>query len=207
MKRSARYAAGFLGVLAGTACGAAPSPGASADGAALHVGRLPAPDANQASDPAKIAIAVRPAPSAFRLDGDVAEWGSLAPPIAQDVPVLPPPVDPRGVDPTLEERLAAGPQAHNPADAGSFVAWALGADGVHVALDVHGPAAKGVWIGIGSEPPLVPPIGEYTRGGGFDHVICTEHVQQYSEGSRYETEALNPPEVIAATVEPARSCS
>lgn len=154
-------------------------------------------------DPDRIAVAVVRRPPSFVLDGAIAEWGPLAGPLvtapeAARRATPPPWRRMTGVDPEPEAVAAEGPQATNPGRAGSFVAVAPGPVDVLIALDVGGAASGGIGLGIGSPPPLLPPIGEYTRGGSFDHVACTEQKQEYVEGMRVLTSELNPPEVVAA---------
>jgi len=153
-------------------------------------------------DPERIAVALLPVPPAFLRDGQLTEWGSLTAQVDAASTAAPPPsADPHGGEADSlpdEQHDPEPPQGRNPSGAGSVVAIAVGEDGVRIALDVGGAAAGGLWLGIGSPPPAVPPIGEYTRGGGFDLVECTANAQTYVEGTRVITDTPNPPEVIEA---------
>ena len=112
-------------------------------------------------DPTIVSVVTAPVPAAFALDGDVAEWGSLLP------PVPPPPKDP----PPKEAQKAPGPDP-NPRDAASHVAIAVGKGGVTVAAELGEAAKAGLWLGIGSTAPDTAPIGDWQRGGGVREFNC-----------------------------------
>jgi hypothetical protein len=134
-------------------------------------------------DPAIVSVTSVVAPQGFKLDGDVAEWGSLLPPVppppkppAKGTPPPPPPKEPSPPDP-------------NPRDATSHLAVAVSSDGAVIAADLGETARGGIWLGIGSEAPDVPPIGQYQRGGGIREFNCDVDD---------DSGEPNPPEIVTA---------
>ncbi|MFT3771201.1 MAG: hypothetical protein QM820_37780 [Minicystis sp.] len=132
-------------------------------------------------DPAIASVVAVRAPAQLVLDGDVAEWGSLLPPIA------PPKADDAPPKPTGEK--AAPPPDPNPRDAASHVAIAVSAEGARIAADLGEAARDGIWLGIGGAVPDVPPIGDWQRGGGVREFNCDVNLG---------TGEPNPPETKAA---------
>lgn len=128
-----------------------------------------------AIDPAIVSVAAVSVPAGFKLDGDLAEWGSLLPPA---------PAPPRPRAPP-----APPPPDINPRDAASHVAIAVNGEGVVIAAQLTSAARNGIWLGIGTEAPPVPDIGLYQRGGGVIAFNCDTDLG---------TGAPNPPEAIAA---------
>jgi hypothetical protein len=75
------------------------------------------------------------------------------------------------VDAQLGEWAAlgpAGPSASTP----SFMIVAAGHDSVVVAGRVRDVPARGLWLELATEPPELPPIGAFERGGGISELHC-----------------------------------
>jgi hypothetical protein len=83
-------------------------------------------------------------PLHFELDGDLAEWGSLLPPVG------PPPGAPRPKHAWVADEPAL-PPGPNPRDAASHLAIAVSSHGALIAADLGGAARGGIWL---SEGPL-----------------------------------------------------
>lgn len=148
------------------------------------------------ADPVIVSVAAVHAPLKLAIDGDLGEWGSLLPPppeppgAKQEKPKKPPP----GAD---EDEPKAPPSGPNPRNAASHLAFALTGDAVLIAAELGEPARDGIWLGVGSSAPKVPPIGDYTRGGGIAEWDCGFKREWGIEG-HYENGEPNPPEVVAA---------
>jgi hypothetical protein len=144
-------------------------------------------------DPTIVSVTAASPPSKLAIDGDLAEWGSLLPP--RD-PVAPP--DPEKLPNTAQQApevpLPSGP---NPRDAASHLAFALTNDAVLIAAELGEAARDGIWFGIGSMSPAVPPIGIWSRGGFIESLDC-EFEQIYINEGNFEKGAAKPPEVVAA---------
>jgi hypothetical protein len=132
-------------------------------------------------DPAIVSVAAAPWPLHFALDGDLAEWGSLLPPI-------PPPPDPALKKPAADVPDEPPPPP-NPRDAASHLAIAVSGEGALIAADLSGSARAGIWLGLDAGASSVPPIGVWQRGGGIAELDC--------EGPTGTGEP-SPPEAIAA---------
>jgi hypothetical protein len=156
-----------------------------------------APPPTPPVDTALVSVTASRLPSTLVLDGDLAEWGSLLPTSATTPPpdpaAAPEHPDPKG-PPDPDAPLPSGP---NPASASSHLALALGNDAVTIAAELGDPARDGIWLGIGSLPPSVPPIGLKARGGWTLAFDCDfEQVYAFEEG--FVKGKANPPEVVAA---------
>jgi hypothetical protein len=132
-------------------------------------------------DPTIVSVAAAPWPLHFALDGDLAEWGSLLPPI-------PPPPDPAVKKPAADVPDEPPPPP-NPRDAASHAAIAVSAEGALIAADLSGSARAGIWLGLGAGASSVPPIGYWQRGGGIAELDCEAPTG---------TGEPSPPEAIAA---------
>ena len=134
-------------------------------------------------DPAMVSVTLMEAPKKAALDGDLGAWGSLLPPLPKKENKPAPKKDGAGAEAKIE------PPDPNPRAAPSHLAVAVGGDGLLVAAALGEPAREGIWLGVGSSAPALPPIGEYQRGGGVRELNC--------DGNVYTGEA-NPPETKAA---------
>jgi hypothetical protein len=148
-------------------------------------------------DPGAVSVTAMRRPPQFLLDGDVREWGSLLPP-------LPHPDEPQV--PMLDSGLVGSfnPVEHvaldpgdNPRDAASHVGIALTRDALLIAAELGALAKDGIWLGIGSLAPDLPPVGEAARGGYTRPFNCEYEQVDIGEG-RVENGKRNPPEVEAA---------
>lgn len=165
---------------------AAPPPASPQVQIAPAVG--PAPGSPRAGS---VSVAAVLPPAKLAIDGDLAEWGSLLPP--PDAKTSGPPPEeraPSGREPP--EPLLSGP---NPRDAGSRVAIALTGDALLIAAELGGEARDGIWLGLGSPAPELPPIGEFGRGGYIDPPDCEQEVVQDSDGNAVMRP--KPPELVA----------
>ncbi len=135
-------------------------------------------------------------PRALTIDGDLSEWGSFDPPAPLPVPKALKPEDERThcdvADPDPD------PHGPNPKDAPAHVAVAIGADRVLVAAKIAPESKSALWVGVGVRAAEIRPIGEYTRGMGFEPLVCHETRYDFTDGEYYDTHEPNPPEVIAA---------
>jgi hypothetical protein len=167
-----------LPLLAAACAPPAPPPTAPVHLAAPPPSSASAAPALPAIDPAIVSVAAVSVPAGFKLDGDLAEWGSLLPP----TPAPPSPSPSRAP-------AAPPPPDINPRDAASHVAIAVNGGGVVIAAQLASAARDGIWLGIGTEAPPVPDIGLYQRGGGVIAFNCDTDVG---------TGEPNPPEAVAA---------
>jgi hypothetical protein len=81
--------------------------------------------------------------------------------------------------------------------AGSRLAFALDGAGLHVAAELVGPAREGIWLGVGTRPPPLPPIGDGGRAGNVEDLDC-ENERGFESGSYVPTGKKLPPEEAAA---------
>ena len=89
------------------------------------------------------------------------------------------------------------PSGPNPGNAASHLAFALTNDAVLIAAELGEPARAGIWLGIGSMSPAVPPIGIWSRGGFIETLDC-DFEQIYINEGNFEKGPAKPPEVVAA---------
>jgi hypothetical protein len=192
----------ILLLLAG-ACGSPAPPSSPAHPPQVSVQTVPPSTASDPAevepppDPAIVSVTTVHAPLKLAIDGELGEWGSLLPP-PPDPPSAKkekPKAPPKGAD--EEEPKAPPPSGPNPRNAASHLAFALTGDAALIAAELGEPARDGIWLGIGSSTPEVPPIGDYTRGGGIAEWDCGFKRVWGIEG-HYENGEPNPPEVIAA---------
>lgn len=146
----------------------------------------PIAPATPAPDPTVVSVAVTRWPLHFTLDGDLAEWGSLLPPI-------PPPPASAAKEP-VGDVPDEPPPPPNLRDAASHLAIAVSGEGALIAADLSGSARAGIWLGLGAGASSVPPIGIWQRDGGIADLTCE---------ATTSTGEVNPPEAIAACQQPA----
>jgi hypothetical protein len=145
------------------------------------------------ADPALVSVAAVSAPSKLAIDGDVREWGSLLASLTPSDPPLPP----KRTMYQGGEPAAPPPSGPNPRNAASRLAIAITGDALLIAAELGEPAREGIWLGIGSWPPALAPIGEYSRGGGTRDLECEYQQIDIGEGM-FKNGPRNPPETIAA---------
>jgi len=122
-----------------------PAPSASGPQAAASEA-LPPPD------PSKVSVIALAAPAKLAVDGDLGEWGSLAPP----------PADPE-----------AAPEARSDQDnASSHVALAVSGEALLLAADLRGAAREGAWIAVVAGAPNLPRLGPLQSDGSVRDVAC-----------------------------------
>lgn len=177
----------------------APPPPAAAPSPASPVLRIAPPPAVGAAgahaplDPDSVSVTALLPPAKLAIDGDFAEWGALLPPRDAD-----------SAGPEPEQRTSGGrepkgalPSGPNPRDAASHAAIALTNDALLIAAELQGEARDGIWLGLGSPAPELPPIGFFGRGGYVLPPVCEFEQVHIGEGS-FENGKPNPPEVVAA---------
>lgn len=167
---------------------ASPAQGATPPAATASAEPEPPPD------PMLVSVAAVYPPSKLEIDGDIREWSSLLPSLEPYEP--PPPADPQATSGD-EEPKPPPPSGPNPRDAASHLAVAITHDAILIAAELGEPAREGVWLGIGSTVPKVPPIGDYTRGGYVLEFDCKFKRIFGIEGA-VDRGDPNPPEVVAA---------
>ena len=146
-----------------------------------------------ADDPTIVSVAAVQPPPGLVIDGNLAEWGSLLPPREPAAPPDPEKL-PGTAQQTAEVPLPSGP---NPRNAASHLAFALTSDAVLIAAELGEAAREGIWLGVGSMSPAVPPIGVWSRGGYVEALDC-DFEQVYANEGNFEKGAAKPPEVVAA---------
>lgn len=145
------------------------------------------------ADPTLVSVTAVSPPPKLLIDGDLAEWGSLLPLREPAAPPSPAKL-PNTAQQAPEVPLPSGP---NPGNAVSHLAFALTNEAVLIAAELGEPARAGIWLGIGSMSPAVPPIGIWARGGFVESLDC-EFEQVYINEGMFEKGAAKPPEVVAA---------
>ena len=145
------------------------------------------------ADPTLVSVTAVNPPPKLVIDGDLAEWGSLLPPREPAEPPSPEKL-PSLAQQDPEVPLPSGP---NPGNAVSHLAFALSNQAVLIAAELGEPARAGIWLGIGSMSPAVPPIGIWSRGGFVMELDCDFDQIYFNEG-HFDTGPAKPPEVVAA---------
>lgn len=178
-----------------TACSSAPSPSeAPVQTVVASVG--PAPKTTSNVEASLASVTAARVPRGVAIDGDLSEWGSFEPPAPLPVPKALKPEEERThcdvADPDPDPR---GP---NPKDAHAHVAVAVGPDRVLLAAKTDPTSKASLWVGLAVRPAEIRPIGEFTRGMGFEPLVCHDTRYDFTDGAYYDTHEPNPPEVIAA---------
>jgi hypothetical protein len=151
--------------LAALACSGTPPPPAPLPPIVAAAPSAAPPSAPKADPAAASVVAVR-APAHLVLDGDLAEWGSILP------PVPPPSATPAPAPPDAGAPDAGPPPDPNPRDAPSHVAVAITPEGALIAGHLAGEAQGGVWLVVDTGAAPLAPLGSYARWGVQSWVEC-----------------------------------
>lgn len=168
-------------------CAAAPEPPISPPST------ITVPEATAAPpDPSTVSLAAPTVANAV-VDGDLAEWGSLAPSTVGTRPAMTR-VRPSGGS---REDLDPIPDAQNPMQAASQVGIALHDDRALIAARLGEGSGDTVWIGLGAVAPAVPSLGHVIRGGYTYPIDCEFNLIDLAEGEVRRGEPLKPEEATA----------
>lgn len=82
-------------------------------------------------------------------------------------------------DPHLEPALTDAPVPSAPL---AVVAMSVRPDGIFVAVEYHSPPSAPLWLGVGTQPPAVLPVGSRGAGGTILPLPCVQKLEEHCCG-------------------------